>query len=160
MENAANDIKEHVKDTNVWVRLVFMVIFAALYWVAEIVLAIVVVFQFLCVLFTGKKNEKVLTLGAQLSAYAYQIFRYLTYNSEVQPFPMGDWPSGAELKESGTPAAAKAEEAFAGAKKTPRKQAPAARSSASPAKKTAAKGKGSAARQGEGEEAEAEKPEV
>lgn len=125
MENAANDIKEHVKDTNVWVRLVFMVIFAALYWVAEIVLAMVVVFQFLCVLFTGKKNEKVLTLGAQLSTYAYQIFRYLTYNSEVQPFPMADWPSGAELKESGTSAAAPAQAPAAEVKKAPRKRAPA-----------------------------------
>lgn len=121
----SDELKENIKNTNVWVRLVFMVIFAMLYWVAEIVLAMVVAFQFLCVLFTGKKNAKVLELGAQLSTYAYQIFRFLTYNSEVQPFPMSDWPSGAELQEGkGEPssAAAKRPASRAATTKKPAKQ--------------------------------------
>ncbi|HKI62978.1 MAG TPA: DUF4389 domain-containing protein [Mariprofundaceae bacterium] len=132
-ENVTDEIKEHVTDSNVWVRLVFMVIFAMLYWVAEIVLAIVVLFQFLSVLFTGQKNARVLTLGAQLSTYAYQIFRFLTYNSEVQPFPMGDWPSDAELTETsasktkaaGTKEGEASEKAAAAAKAPARKRAPA-----------------------------------
>ncbi|MDT8375549.1 MAG: DUF4389 domain-containing protein [Mariprofundaceae bacterium] len=93
----ADELKEHVKDSSVWLRLLFMGLFALLYWVAEAVLAVVVLFQFFSVLFTGKKSGKVLSFGAQLSTYAYQIFRYLTYNSEEKPYPLGDWPSDSVL---------------------------------------------------------------
>ncbi|NOR72736.1 MAG: DUF4389 domain-containing protein [Mariprofundaceae bacterium] len=99
-----DELKEHVKDSSVWVRLLFMLLFSVLYWAAEMVLAVVVVFQFFSVLFTGKKNSRVLALGAQLSTYAYQVFRYLTYNSEEKPFPLGDWPSDKALAEQAKPA--------------------------------------------------------
>ena len=104
-ENVTEEFKEHVKDTSAWTRLIFMALFAVLYWVAEAVIMIVVLFQFLCVLFTGNKNEKVLALGAQLSTYAYQVFRYLTYNSDERPFPFGEWPSDAALGEQAEVAA-------------------------------------------------------
>lgn len=125
-ESSTDQIREHVKDSNVWIRLVYMVLFAMFYWVAEVVLGIVVLFQFLMVLFTGKKNDKVLLLGAQLSTYAYQIFRFLTFNSETQPFPMGEWPSGTELSEA-QPAKA---EATTEEKKPARKRAPARKKTA------------------------------
>ena len=77
-QQMTDELKEHVKDSSVWVRLLFMLLFSVLYWAAEMVLAVVVLFQFFSVLFTGKKNSQVLALGAQLSTYAYQVFRYLT----------------------------------------------------------------------------------
>jgi len=98
-EETTNEIKENVKDTNVWMRLLFMLLFGIIYSVAEIVLAIVVFFQFLAVLFSGNKNEKALLLGSQLSAFVYQVFQYLSYNSEKKPFPFADWPSGKPLNE-------------------------------------------------------------
>jgi hypothetical protein len=94
-----DELKRHVGDSGVWMRLLFMLVFAVLYSVAEIVLSAVVVFQFLVVLFTGSRNAKVLSLGASLSAYAYQVFRYLTYNSDQRPFPFADWPSDRPLVE-------------------------------------------------------------
>jgi len=124
-----SDLKEHVKDTNVWLRLLFMLLFSIIYSVAEVVIAVVVIFQFLHVLFTGKKNEKVLSLGGQLSTFAYQVFSYLTYNSEVKPFPFADWPSGRLLAE-------KQEE-----KKPVRRRAPAAKAAAKPAKAASTKAK-------------------
>jgi hypothetical protein len=103
-QQMTDELKEHVKDSSVWVRLLFMLLFSVLYWAAEMVLAVVVLFQFFSVLFTGKKNSQVLALGAQLSTYAYQVFRYLTYNSEEKPFPLGDWPSDKALAEQAKPA--------------------------------------------------------
>lgn len=91
-EELSSDLKENVKDTNVWIRLLYMLLFVIIYSVAEVVLAVVIFFQFLSVLFTGRKNEKVLSLGGQLSTFVYQVFSYLTYNSEVRPFPFSDWP--------------------------------------------------------------------
>jgi len=135
-ENVTDEFKEHVKDTSVWTRLLFMLLFAALYWVAEVVLAVVVLFQFVSVLFTGKKNEKVLALGAQLSTYAYQIFRFLTYNSEEKPFPLGEWPSDAALSEQAAAATVAKKPARKAA--APRKRAPAKKPAAKDAAKTEA----------------------
>ena len=96
---ATEDLKSKVTDSSAWLRLLFILLFAAIYSVAEMVVVAVVVFQFLCVLFTGKRNDKVLSLGASLSSFAYQVFRYLTYNSDERPFPFADWPSDAALIE-------------------------------------------------------------
>jgi Domain of unknown function (DUF4389) len=92
-------LKEHVKDGGIWLRLLFMLLFVAIYHVAAVVLAMVALFQFLFVLFTGNKNGKVLSLGASLSTFIYQVYRYLTFNSEERPFPFADWPSDACLAE-------------------------------------------------------------
>lgn len=81
------------KDRNVWMRGLMMVVFAFCLGVAKFVMFAVVVLQFACVLFTRDTNANLLQLGQSLSSYQYQIMRFLTYNSEEQPFPMGDWPS-------------------------------------------------------------------
>jgi hypothetical protein len=46
------------------------------------------------VLFTGDTNERLLTLGQNLSTYVYQITLFLTFNSDEHPYPFGDWPDG------------------------------------------------------------------
>jgi len=92
-------LKKNLKDGNAWLRLLFMLLFSIIYSVAEVVLVMVVVFQFLFVLLTGSRNDKVLSLGSQLSTYVYQIVRYLTYNSDIRPYPFSDWPSDAVLAE-------------------------------------------------------------
>jgi len=120
-------LKKHVMDAAIWKRLLFMILFTILYSAAEVVLAVVVVFQFLTVLITGAKNNKVLSFGAQLSTYVYQVFSYLTFNTETRPYPMGDWPSEKSLSEKA--------KAAAKPKATPRK--PAAKKP--PAKKVAPK---------------------
>jgi len=137
-----SEMTSNVKDTNVWKRLLFMVLFALLWSVTEIVMFAVVVYQFLYLLITGNKDERILNLGAQLSTYAYQIFCYLTYNSETQPFPFSDWPSASvlaetvvvEAKAAAKPAAAKPARKAA----APRKRAPAKPKTTTAAKKTAA----------------------
>lgn len=94
-----SNLKSNLKNSGVWNRLLFMVLFAILYSVAEVVLAIVVLYQLLSLLITGNKNEKVLSFGAQISTYAYQVFSYLTFNTEYKPFPVSDWPSDKPLAE-------------------------------------------------------------
>lgn len=90
-------LKQHVQDSSAWMRLLFMLLFAAVFSVAEAVLTAVVAFQFLFVLFTGRKNGRVLSFGSSLAAYVYQVFSYLTYNSEDRPFPFADWPGDSPL---------------------------------------------------------------
>ncbi len=86
-------LKENVQNSSVWKRLLFMLLFGFLYSVAEVVLFAVIAFQFLFVLLTGNKNDRLLDLGGAISAYIYQALCYLTYNSEERPYPFSDWPS-------------------------------------------------------------------
>ncbi len=85
-------IKERLSRRSVWVRALFMVIFALAYAIAEFLVWVVAVVQFFVVLFTGGANERLLQFGNNLSAYAWQVLRYVTFNSETQPFPFNDWP--------------------------------------------------------------------
>jgi len=101
-----DELKNNLKNSSVWKRLFFMILFSILYSAAEVVLAVVVLYQFLSLLITGNKNEKVLSFGAQISTYAYQVFSYLTFNTEDKPFPMSDWPSDKPLAEKVAPKAA------------------------------------------------------
>jgi hypothetical protein len=87
--------REHVKRPSTWLRGLHIVLFAVLFYIAEVVIAAVVIFQFLHTLFAGSPNKRLLTFGQSLSTYAYQILAYLTYNSDHQPYPFGGWPRGA-----------------------------------------------------------------
>ena len=90
-----------VNASSQWVRLLYMVLFAVLYKVAEFVMWAVVVFQVIVTLVAGGPNERVLRFGKQLSVYVYCLWAYLTYNSEKKPFPFSDWPTTTALPRSG-----------------------------------------------------------
>ena len=77
-------------------RLVFMVLFALIYKILDIVLILIAVAQYLFHVLTDKDNETLRQLGDGLSCYYYQIFQYLTYNSDNKPFPFSDWPTSSK----------------------------------------------------------------
>jgi len=89
-------LEENLKRRSTWLRLLFMIIFVAIYALTRIVFAAVVVFQFLFVLFTAETNKQLTELGQALATYTYQIMCYLSFNSEDKPFPFSaEWPTGA-----------------------------------------------------------------
>jgi len=90
----SNDVKENLKSQSTWKRGLYMLIYAFLYTIAEIVLFTLIFFQFLLKLFTGDTNERLRKLGQGLSTYIYQILQYLNFNSDYQPYPFGAWPKG------------------------------------------------------------------
>ncbi|OIO71584.1 MAG: hypothetical protein AUJ57_07010 [Zetaproteobacteria bacterium CG1_02_53_45] len=92
-----DDLKENVMDTNIWLRLVFMLVFAVVFAATRVVLVVVIAAQFLWVLFTAKRNDKLLSFGSQLATFIYQIYRYLSFNTEKRPFPFDDFPSATAL---------------------------------------------------------------
>ena len=89
----SSELKRHLGSGNAWMRILIVVLFAFIYSIAEIVLAAVILLQILFNLFTGKSNENLLNFGRDMSRYVYQIFIYLTYNSDTRPFPFEDWES-------------------------------------------------------------------
>ena len=89
------ELKQRLQNKSIWVRAVYMLIFAVIFGLLEIVITTVVIFQFFLSLFTGGTNERMVKLGQSLSTYLYQITLFLTFNSDDHPYPFGSWPKGA-----------------------------------------------------------------
>lgn len=88
-------IEENIKSRATWTRLLFMVICGFLVSIAGFVGTFVVVLGFLWVLFTGEVNRQIRDAGERIASYIYENIRYLTFNTEDRPFPLGgEWPSG------------------------------------------------------------------
>ena len=87
------ELKDNLSTRKTWLRLAYMVLFTLIYSVAEVVLGLVVFVQFLFVLVSSNPNQRLLDFGRQLSTFAYEIFLYLTFNSDEKPFPFGPWPT-------------------------------------------------------------------
>ncbi|MBT6893075.1 MAG: DUF4389 domain-containing protein [Gammaproteobacteria bacterium] len=86
------EMRENLIDEGIWMRGLFMVLFLIAYNIVEFLILLVALFQFVAVLFTGRVNETVLRLGNNLSLFALETFQYLTFNSNLRPFPFSPWP--------------------------------------------------------------------
>lgn len=75
-----------------WMRVLFVLLFAFIYMVAEVVVLVVTVVQFGFVLIGGARNPNLLAFSANLSEYLYRILRFVMFNSDEKPFPFADWP--------------------------------------------------------------------
>jgi hypothetical protein len=95
VEDADNGkLEKNLKSRTVWLRLVFMCIYALLASLAGMVGTVVVVLGFLWLLFTGEVNRELRQVGQTLGMYLFEIIRYLTLNTDDKPFPFGGaWPS-------------------------------------------------------------------
>ena len=96
MSDQKEQIIENLKNKRNWLRVLFMALFLMIYWIAEMVIFLVIFLQWISTIVTGETNEQLKTFGQSLSTYIYQIMRYLTYNTEDKPFPLAAWPSGEE----------------------------------------------------------------
>lgn len=93
-QDSGSAIEDNLKSRATWTRFLYMAICSILVWLASIVGAVVVVFGFLMVLFTGEVNRELRGVGQSLATYIYANIRYLTFNTDDRPFPFGGaWPS-------------------------------------------------------------------
>lgn len=91
---AQRPVEEHLKSRATWMRALYMAIAAVLISLASAVGCFVVLLGFFWVLFTGEVNTHLRSAGQMIADYVYQIIRFLTFNTEDRPFPLGgDWPS-------------------------------------------------------------------
>lgn len=89
------EVKQHLTASATWIRGLYIVIFAVIFSIAEVVLGAVVVFQFLLTLFTSETNARLRAFGLSLAAFIYQMVAFMTFNSDERPFPFAPWPDGA-----------------------------------------------------------------
>jgi len=88
-------LKSNITSSKHWIRLVYMMLFAIFLYVASFVVGVLVMVQFIFALITGSDNRKLRELGRSLTTYIEQILSFLTFNSEIKPFPFADWPESA-----------------------------------------------------------------
>jgi len=92
-------IEVNLKSGTTWKRGLFMLISCVLASVAFFFCSVIVVLGFFWVLFSGEVNRQIKEAGQSVAAYLYNIARYLTFNTEEKPFPLGgEWPSGVSEK--------------------------------------------------------------
>ncbi|HKM16124.1 MAG TPA: DUF4389 domain-containing protein [Marinospirillum sp.] len=87
------NMKQCLKDESFWLRLPFMLLFFIVWRLTELVLIGIILVQIVFRLFKGEPQLQLLQLGSQLTLFSYQVFRYLTFNTEAKPFPFADWPN-------------------------------------------------------------------
>jgi len=94
------DLKDNITSQDAWLRGLFLLLFVVILAVAKVVGYAVVVLQFLFTVFSGQTNDNLLQFGAAVSLYIFQIWRFLTYNTDVKPFPFTPWPEAQEIQEA------------------------------------------------------------
>jgi flagellar biosynthesis protein FlhB len=106
-ENMTNDAEqpqqapepEQDEKASIWVRGLYMLLFAVIAHIAELVIALVMLVQFILKSATDKTNDNLLSFGDQMGKYVLEIVRFLTFNTEEKPFPFNSWPKAEDAGE-------------------------------------------------------------
>lgn len=88
-----SNTNQSLTSPDLWIRLVYMVVFWLLSYIARVVIGAVGVIQFFVVLFSGETNRNLKNLGEGTARWTQQNYLFLCFASEQKPFPFQDWPS-------------------------------------------------------------------
>ncbi len=75
------------------IRVVYMLLFGVVFWVLCWVLAATTLIQLLIRLLNGRANADLTRFGASLARYARQVIEFLTFVTELTPYPFTAWPA-------------------------------------------------------------------
>ncbi len=89
----ADNSGNNLTNPDLWIRLVYMILFGLLTFLARMVVLVVAAIQFLLVLFTGQGNYNLKVLGDGVAQWTDQAYRFLSFADEQKPYPFQDWPS-------------------------------------------------------------------
>lgn len=88
----ANESNHNLANPDVWIRLLYMILFWFLLVLARFAVGLLAVLQCLLVLLTGAPNEHLRAMGGSIGVWTLQTMRFLTFSSDAKPFPFQDWP--------------------------------------------------------------------
>jgi len=75
-----------------FVRLLYAFGFAVLAWLAFWLLLVLSFIQFFVLLITGRVNEELKSFNLSLLQYLWEVFAFITFVRDDQPFPFGPFP--------------------------------------------------------------------
>jgi hypothetical protein len=74
------------------VRILYMLLFAAVFWIVSWTLAVTAIGQLLVRIFSGRTSIELTRFGGGLARYTRHIVEYLTFVTERVPYPIGEFP--------------------------------------------------------------------
>ncbi len=86
-------MRTRLRSRETWKRGVFLLVFAFVYSLAELLVLALALFQFASVLLTAAPNARLLDFGRQLSAYMYELIQFFTFTRDQRPYPFAPWPT-------------------------------------------------------------------
>ena len=86
------DWRESIRDRGTWLRGLHMLLLLLCLSLALMILYAVAAVQFASVLFTRRPFEPPLPFARSLSAYIAGIALFLTWTSDIKPWPWSPWP--------------------------------------------------------------------
>lgn len=92
-KRAERGIADEIKNTDKWLRGLYMVLFLIIVGILKMILGAVILFQFVLVLLTSRKNANLIPFSKGLAAYLKEIYLYLTYCTDKKPYPFAKWPT-------------------------------------------------------------------
>jgi len=84
--------RRNLTNNDIWVRALYMVLFGVAFSLSRLIVFFLVVFQFFSILIAGQANEPLMRFAKNLNVYILEILEFLTFNSEIRPFPFTPWP--------------------------------------------------------------------
>ena len=75
------------------IRVVYMLLFGVVFWVLCWILAATTLVQLIVRLLNGSANADLTRFGASLARYARQVIEFLTFVTELTPYPFTAWPA-------------------------------------------------------------------
>ena len=88
-DNLTEDTYEAPK--SVWMRGLFMIIFAVFFNVAQTLLGVMALVQFFWLLFTKEKNQAIADFGESLGVWLARVTEFQTGKTDQKPFPWAPW---------------------------------------------------------------------
>lgn len=87
-----NGLRDNLLDGQIWLRLLLIIGFWLVRVLVVWVIGAISVVQFLVVLVTAERNERLRSAGAMCGSYHLQITDYVTFVTDEKPFPFSDFP--------------------------------------------------------------------
>jgi len=114
---------DNVIQSPVWIRTLLVAVFAiASYFILLPLIIVLSIAQGLFTLITGNANANLKYFSAVLELYISQLFRFLTYLSEVKPYPFSNLPEVEDVSLEHEPTRKKESTEGASAKRTTAKE--------------------------------------
>lgn len=98
------DVKENVRNVDTWMRGLFIIIFAVIFYFLVGIIWLLVIFQFLTKVITGNLNQHLDNFSVGLTEYTLQILNYVTFRSNDRPFPFSPLPGSSSAPSANTDA--------------------------------------------------------
>ena len=84
---------ERASKRPIWMRGLFMLLLMIAFWIAQWLLWLVAIVQFLWLFFAGEPNGFLQRFGRSLSQWLGETARFVSCASEAKPFPWAPWPA-------------------------------------------------------------------